>query len=65
MTRIPDCFQLGETALHNACWHGFTSIVHTLCSHGAHLHVQNKVILFEEFYSQVHTWKKVREHHNT
>lgn len=35
-------FQLGETALHNAAWHGFTNIVHVLCHGGAILDVQNK-----------------------
>lgn len=33
---------MGETALHNAAWHGFTNIVHILCSVGARLDAQNK-----------------------
>ena len=42
---VYNCFhllQLGETALHNAAWHGFTNIVHVLCRGGATLGVQNK-----------------------
>ena len=33
----------GETPLHIAAWHGYTSIVQTLCKAGATLDLKNKV----------------------
>ena len=40
---LAGCVQLGETPLHSAAWHGYVSIVRTLCAHDAVLDMQNKV----------------------